>query len=49
MKNPTKENLEIWDMVHNWCEGLQERAYISDMDRRYLMDLIESYAKKYKK
>ena len=41
----TKEDLEIWNMVHNWCKGLQ--ADIPDMARRHLIDLIESHRKKH--
>ena len=42
MNKAVKEDLRIWDLVHNWCEGLQ--VEIPDMARRYLMGEIEQYA-----
>ena len=36
-----EEDLKIWNLVHDWCNGL--KADIPDMAKRYLMDKIESY------
>ncbi len=45
----TEEELEIWNMVHDWCDGIYQDiqvAYIPDTTKRYLMDLIAGYTKK---
>lgn len=47
MKKTEEEDLVIWDLVHNWCEGLQ--VEIPDMARRYLMDQIEQYTQQVSK
>lgn len=41
----TAEDLTIWNLVHDWCNGLT--VQIPDMAKRYLMDKIESYAKEH--
>jgi len=34
----TPQETEVWNLVHNWCDGLQ--ADIPDMAKRALMDTI---------
>jgi len=34
----TPQETEVWNLVHNWCNGLQ--ADIPDMAKRALMDTI---------
>ena len=52
MEDKAEEDLKIWDMVHDWCDGIYQDiqvAYIPDMAKRHLMDLIKSYAKEHAK